>query len=282
MVIDRERKDELRKEGFTSGAEEIKGKNIEKGKKDGKIEALQDMLIESIENQFGEIEKKVRKKIKFIDNKAFLQRIILTSYETKDVEDIYNSIHEHLSDEDMYRREGYRYAIDNPRGFYEAGKTEGFTNEKLYMILSIFEKRFGHIENEIEAVIITRNDLEERIDELFSMTFKIYDKQELIRYIKSTMTIANAFKAEGYLVAHKSIMLKDLIYVLFKTSDSSIQDKIKKIKHKKEMDVLIEKAKYSESLEEFINELDQAVERSMNKKNTFKDTPKLLDHLLQE
>jgi hypothetical protein len=51
---------------------------------------------------------------------------------------------------------------------------------------------------EIEAAILNR-DLEERIDELFSMTFKIYDKQELINYISNTMTAANSLKAEGYI-----------------------------------------------------------------------------------
>ena len=282
MVIDQERKDELRKEGFTSGAEEIKEKHIERGKMDGKIEALQKMLVDSIENQFSDVEKKVREKIRFIDNEAFLRRMILSSYDTKYIEDIYKSIHKHLSDEDMYRREGYRYAIDNHRGFYEAGKEKGHLYEKLFMIILIFENRFGDLEKEIEAAILTR-DLEERIDELFSMTFKIYDKQELINYISNTMTAANSLKAEGYILGCRSARLNNLIYNLFITQDRSIQDKIKRIRDIEEVDALIEKVKHAESLEEFISELDQSVKRSVNNKKSFMGITELqFDHLLQE
>lgn len=282
MIIDQKRKEELKKEGFTQGAEEIKEKNIEKGNKDGRIEALRDMLVESIENQFGDIEKKVRKKIRYIKNILFLKNMIQLSYETKNIEEINTSIHNYLSDEDMYRREGYEHAINSTGGFYQTGRYKGLIDEKLSMILSIFQKRFGHLELEIKAAIITR-DLKERIDELFLMTFKIYDKKELIRYIKKSMTGANVIRADAYIELHKAFMLNDLINALFETQDDSILKKIRKIRDVDEIEALIEQAKHSKCLEEFIEKLDQAFERAVNRKQELSLVIKFsLDHLLQE
>ncbi|EFI32811.1 hypothetical protein Dthio_PD0113 [Desulfonatronospira thiodismutans ASO3-1] len=276
MVIDRKRIEELKKEGFAQGAEEIKEKYIESGNRDGRIEALQDMLVESMKYQFNEVDKNINQKIRYIKNKLFLREMIQLSYETKNIEVINSSIHDHLSDEDMYRREGYEYAINHPNGFYQSGRFKGLINEKLSMIFSIFKKRFGHLEIEIEAAIMTM-DLDERIEDLFLMTFKLYDKKELVRYLKKTMTGANVIKAGAFLVVYKSVRLNYLIDILFETKDCSIQEKIEKVRDLGEINFLIEKAKYSECLEDFIKELDQAVERAVDHRHEFS-----LDHLLQE
>ena len=276
MVIDQKRIEELKKEGFTQGAEEIKEKYIESGNRDGRIEVLQDMLVEAMMYQFDEVDIIVKKKIRYIKNKPFLREMIQLSYETKNIEDINSYIHDHLGDEDMYRREGYEYAINHPNGFYEAGRFEGLIDEKLSMIFSIFQKRFGHLEIEIQAAIRTM-DLDERIEDLFSMTFKLYDKKELVRYLKKTMTLANAFKAGGFLLGYKSVRLNYLIDVLFDTKDCSIHENIKKIRDLGEINSLIKKVQQSECLEDFLKELDQAIDRNVSHKYDFS-----LDHLLQE
>ena len=250
MVMEKTRKDELRREGFISGAEEVKEKNIEKGKRDGRFKALRNMFCEAIENQFGEVDKSVQKKIKYIYDIDLLKKIIIMIYECENVKDIYKYVHEQLSDEEMYRREGYETAINNAEGFYGKGREEGFIHEKLSMILSIFKNRFGYIEIELEAAIMTK-DLEERIDELFFKTFEIYDKKELINYIKSTMTLANSWKGVGYVLGYKSTKLSNMINVFFDVSDIEIDNKIKRIKNIEDWATFMDDTRYINNEKEF-------------------------------
>ena len=109
------------------------------------------------------------------------------------------------------------------------------------------------------------------------------NKQELVRYLKKTMTIANAFEGEGFLLGYKAVKLNDLISLLFIPPDESMQNKIKKIRDVEEMDALILRVKHSSSIDDFISALDQAVDRAEHNKQNGKDRTKLrLDHLLQK
>lgn len=282
MDLTQERIDELIKEGFASGDREIKEINLENGKKYGIIKVLKKILVETLENLYGEIDSLVSKKIDFIQDRHLLRALIINAHDKIDINTIYKSINNYLADEDMYKKLGYRKAISKAESYYADGRYNGYHSEKLSVTYDIFEKRFGELELEIEAIIKTKN-LEDRIDDLYNMTYQIYNKQELIRYLNDKMTLANRMAAGGFIFGYKSVLLKNLIKNKFLQADCFIEEKIDKLKYIKHIELVTEELNNTDSIEEFTKKLTFIVDQSLNKEWDFEDIDFVhLEHLLEE
>ncbi|WP_459937826.1 hypothetical protein [Desulfonatronum parangueonense] len=282
MGIPQERIDELIKEGFASGDDEVKEINYENGKQAGIIKVLQKMLVESIENIYGEIDSLASKKIRFIQDRYYLRTLISYAHQKEELHFLYKSINTTLRDEDFYKLIGYQKSINNAKSYYENGEYSGYHTEKLSMVYDIFEQRFGKLELEIEAIIKTRT-FDDKIDDLYKITFEINDKQDLIKYLNSTMSLHNRIAAAGFVIARKSILLKKLVKDSFSLTDNLIKDKIDKIKFIKSIDYLIDVVNKSNNVIDFTENLDRIVEQDLNQERTFENIDVVhLEDLLQE
>jgi hypothetical protein len=255
MSMDKNRIKELKSEGYAEIAGVIEDKYFSRGQEDGKINTLRNILIESIQKKNGGIEPLICKKISLLDDEKVLKEFILATFDIEDVSDIYRLVDDSLSDENMYRKEGYEQAIAKKKYFYACGMNEGSITTKQSIINSILKNNFGEIGLELKANINTR-DSEESLDELIDQLLVIDNKQDVDSYIEKTMTGANRLKSEGCLAGCKESILKNILHEKFGSIDSSLICRISNVRSVQKIDFLTKKALEKNTMKEFLNELD--------------------------